>query len=118
MSILGAHQSIAGGYYKAVEIAHRLKCDCVQVFTQKYDYNPAKSYAIAQNQAQNLTNHSNFGNPTGARNSANFMKVITVDAPAPTPAVRELWLEIARRRLRWRGCTRRLLSATRALRGR
>ncbi len=29
----------------------------------------------------NLTNHSNFGNPTGARNSANFMKVITVDAP-------------------------------------
>lgn len=34
MSILGAHQSIAGGYYKAVEIAHRLKCDCVQVFTK------------------------------------------------------------------------------------
>ena len=34
MPILGAHQSIAGGYYKAVEIAHRLKCDCVQVFTQ------------------------------------------------------------------------------------
>ena len=34
MPILGAHQSIAGGYYKAVEIAHRLKCDCVQVFTK------------------------------------------------------------------------------------
>ena len=29
----------------------------------------------------NLTNHSNFGHPTGARNSANFMKVTTVDAP-------------------------------------
>jgi hypothetical protein len=29
----------------------------------------------------NLTNHNNFGNPTGARNSANFMKVITVDNP-------------------------------------
>jgi hypothetical protein len=29
MAILGAHQSIAGGYYKAVEIAHRLKgWDC------------------------------------------------------------------------------------------
>jgi type VI secretion system protein ImpM len=28
--------------------------------------------------------------------------VITVDAPAPTAAVRALWLEIARRRLRWR----------------
>jgi deoxyribonuclease-4 len=34
MAILGAHQSIAGGYYKAVEIAHRFKCDCVQVFTK------------------------------------------------------------------------------------
>jgi len=34
MPILGAHQSIAGGYYKAVEIAHQLKCDCVQVFTK------------------------------------------------------------------------------------
>ena len=34
VAILGAHQSIAGGYYKAVEIAHRLKCDCVQIFTK------------------------------------------------------------------------------------
>lgn len=34
MAILGAHQSIAGGYYKAVEIAHRTKCDCVQIFTK------------------------------------------------------------------------------------
>jgi hypothetical protein len=29
----------------------------------------------------NLTNHTNFGDPTGARNSANFMKPITVDNP-------------------------------------
>ncbi|HEY4357923.1 MAG TPA: outer membrane protein assembly factor BamA [Acidobacteriaceae bacterium] len=28
----------------------------VQVFTSKYDYNPAKSYAIAQGQSANLTN--------------------------------------------------------------
>ncbi len=34
MAILGAHESIAGGYYKAVEIAHRVGCDCVQVFTK------------------------------------------------------------------------------------
>ncbi|MCI0365140.1 MAG: deoxyribonuclease IV, partial [Phycisphaerales bacterium] len=34
MAIIGAHQSIAGGYYKSVEIAHRLKCDCVQLFTK------------------------------------------------------------------------------------
>lgn len=34
MPILGAHESIAGGYYKAVEIAHRIGCNCVQIFTK------------------------------------------------------------------------------------
>ena len=34
MAILGAHQSIAGGYYKAVEAAARTGCDCVQLFTK------------------------------------------------------------------------------------
>ena len=34
MPILGAHESIAGGYYKAVEIARRVGCDCVQIFTK------------------------------------------------------------------------------------
>jgi hypothetical protein len=29
----------------------------------------------------NLTNHVNFGNPTGARNSANFLKPIVADNP-------------------------------------
>jgi deoxyribonuclease IV len=33
MAILGAHQSIAGGHFKAVERAHAVGCDCVQVFT-------------------------------------------------------------------------------------
>jgi deoxyribonuclease-4 len=34
MPILGAHKSIAGGYYKAVEAAHAGGCDCVQLFTK------------------------------------------------------------------------------------
>lgn len=34
MAILGAHMSIAGGYYKAVEAAARVGCDCVQLFTK------------------------------------------------------------------------------------
>jgi deoxyribonuclease IV len=34
MAILGAHESIAGGYYKSVETARRLGCDCVQLFTK------------------------------------------------------------------------------------
>ena len=32
--ILGAHMSIAGGYYRAVESAHECGCDCVQMFTK------------------------------------------------------------------------------------
>lgn len=35
--------------------------------------------------------------------------VITVDAPAPDPAARAFWLEIARRRLRWRAAAPSLL---------
>jgi deoxyribonuclease-4 len=34
MVILGAHQSITGGYYRAVERAHEHGCDCVQLFTK------------------------------------------------------------------------------------
>jgi deoxyribonuclease IV len=32
MPILGAHQSIAGGYYRAPETARQCGCDCVQLF--------------------------------------------------------------------------------------
>jgi hypothetical protein len=34
LAILGAHESIAGGYYKAVEHARRVGADCVQLFTK------------------------------------------------------------------------------------
>jgi len=34
MAILGAHMSIGGGFYKAVERAHSCGCDCVQLFTK------------------------------------------------------------------------------------
>lgn len=34
MAILGAHMSIAGGYYKAVEAADAAGCNCVQIFTK------------------------------------------------------------------------------------
>ena len=33
MAILGAHQSIVGGYHKAVERAAKVGCNCVQLFT-------------------------------------------------------------------------------------
>ena len=34
MPILGAHMSIAGGYYHAVDAAKEAGCDCVQLFTK------------------------------------------------------------------------------------
>src|SRR5208283_3526308 len=34
MPILGAHQSIAGGYHKAVEIGMATGCQVIQVFTK------------------------------------------------------------------------------------
>lgn len=43
MSILGAHMSIAGGYYRAVEAAHACKCDCVQIFTKNNNQWRAKT---------------------------------------------------------------------------
>jgi deoxyribonuclease IV len=34
MPILGAHQSISGGYYRAAELARDCGCQCVQIFTK------------------------------------------------------------------------------------
>jgi len=34
MPLFGAHMSIAGGYYRAVEAAADLGMDCVQIFTK------------------------------------------------------------------------------------
>ncbi len=50
MAILGAHQSIAGGYYKAVEIAHASGCDCVQLFTK--NNNQWRAKPITDEEAQ------------------------------------------------------------------
>jgi deoxyribonuclease IV len=45
MPILGAHQSIAGGYHKAVELAAQRGCDCVQLFTKNNNQWRAKPIA-------------------------------------------------------------------------
>lgn len=50
MPILGAHQSIAGGYYKAVEIAHRTGCECVQIFSK--NNNQWRAKPISPEEAQ------------------------------------------------------------------
>jgi deoxyribonuclease IV len=43
MPILGAHQSIAGGYYRAVELAADCGCACVQLFTKNNNQWKAKA---------------------------------------------------------------------------
>jgi deoxyribonuclease IV len=45
MPILGAHQSIAGGYHKAIELAHARGCDCAQIFTKNTNQWRAKEIA-------------------------------------------------------------------------
>jgi len=50
MAILGAHMSIAGGYDKAVEKAHLLGCDCLQLFTK--NNNQWRAKPIARQQAR------------------------------------------------------------------
>jgi len=48
MPILGAHQSIAGGYYKAVEAALDCGCECVQLFTKNNNQWRAKEITDAE----------------------------------------------------------------------
>ena len=50
MAILGAHQSIVGGYDKAVERAHRCGCDCLQLFTKNNNQWAAKDITLQQAQ--------------------------------------------------------------------
>jgi deoxyribonuclease IV len=47
LAILGAHMSIAGGYFRAVELAHENGCDCVQLFTKNNNQWRAKDLADA-----------------------------------------------------------------------
>jgi len=49
MAILGAHQSIRGGYHRAVEKANQIGCDCVQLFTK--NNNQWQSKAITPTEA-------------------------------------------------------------------
>ena len=48
MPLLGAHQSISGGYYKAVERAVACGCDCVQLFTKNNNQWRAKPITAAE----------------------------------------------------------------------
>lgn len=55
-----------------------------------------RTFTMACDQAAKMTNAGKAAGP------ATPGAAITVDAPAPTPSVRQLWLEIARRRVPWR----------------
>lgn len=46
--ILGAHMSIAGGYYKAIQAAKDAGCDCVQIFSKNNNQWKAKPITSAE----------------------------------------------------------------------
>lgn len=48
MPLLGAHMSIAGGYYKAVDAAAALAMDCVQIFSKNNNQWRAKEISTAE----------------------------------------------------------------------
>lgn len=70
MPILGAHQSMAGGYYKAVNIAEELGCACVQLFCKNNNQWRAKPIveediqrfadALASTQVSHPLSHSSY----------------------------------------------------------
>jgi deoxyribonuclease-4 len=55
MTILGAHMSIAGGYYKAIERAKDAGCNCVQLFTKSNKMWRAKT--LTDEDCQRFTDH-------------------------------------------------------------
>jgi deoxyribonuclease-4 len=60
MPILGAHQSISGGYHKAVERAAACGCECVQLFTKNNNQWNAKPISAeeAERFRKSLAEHS------------------------------------------------------------
>ncbi len=59
MPIIGAHQSIAGGHFKAVERAHSVGCECVQLFTGDVKRWPNRANRKAAQSDRLLTKNNN-----------------------------------------------------------
>lgn len=62
--ILGAHMSISGGYYRAIELARAAACDCVQLFTKNNNQWRAKDISqIEANQFRDKLKELNIVHP-------------------------------------------------------
>ena len=61
MAILGAHQSIAGGYYKAVDAAAEYGMDCVQLFTKNNNQWRAKPISDEEAEARRSIRRTRMG---------------------------------------------------------
>ena len=70
MSILGAHMSIAGGYYKAAVRGAEVGCECIQVFTKNNNQWRAKDIsdedvhkfkeAVSENGIKHTLSHASY----------------------------------------------------------
>ena len=59
MPLLGAHMSIAGGYFKAIERAVAAGCDCVQIFTTPPRQWPVQAPKTDSRSGRLLTKNNN-----------------------------------------------------------
>ena len=88
MSILGAHMSTSGGYYRAVERAAEAGCDCVQIFTKSNKMWRAKTLSdddiarfitsLSEQKISHPISHSSYLINLGSPDSELFRK--SVDA--------------------------------------
>jgi deoxyribonuclease-4 len=82
MPILGAHMSIAGGYYRAAEQAAAVACDCVQLFTKNNNQWRAKT--ISEEEAERFKSTVQMLELQGTLSHASYL--INIGSPND-----ELW---------------------------
>ncbi len=71
MPILGAHMSIAGGYFKAAISAAKAGCDCVQVFTK--NNNQWRAKAMTEDDCQKFKDAMNENGITDPLSHASYL---------------------------------------------
>ncbi len=83
MPILGAHMSVAGGFYKAAIAARKAGCDCVQIFTKNNNHWKAKDITEEQDeQFAGELKKQDIGHPIS---HASYL----INMASPNPELRE-----------------------------
>ena len=87
MPLLGAHMSIAGGYYKAVEAAAEFGMDCVQIFTK--NNNQWRAKPISDDEAERFKSAMSEYELTDSLSHASYL----INLASPKPDLRKKSIE-------------------------